>query len=186
MRAAASQLSPAVRRFVSAYKHANHVQPLATKALTSGSLLAAADLACQAREGPHHLDMQRTLRMGSWGLLVNGTSGHVWYKLLDQVVRIGGARGVASKLVLDQAIYTPPLTVTFFMWQNVLSGHSWQRSYEIAMEELLPTLKVNWVYWSVAHVATFSVVPLQYRVLFVSLKNFLWSIFLSVVANKKK
>lgn len=64
------------------------------------------------------LDAERTVRMGCWGLLVNGSIGHVWYMLLDRIVRAAGVRGVVTKVFLDQAVVTPPLLMAFFAWNT--------------------------------------------------------------------
>ena len=85
----------------------------------------------------------------------------------------------------DQLLYTPPLTGLFFVWQHALSGASLSDACAASREATWPTLQVNWCYWSVVHVATFTVVPVEYRVLFVSLKNFLWGGFLSLVSNRE-
>jgi hypothetical protein len=37
----------------------------------------------------------------------------------------------------------------------------------------------SWSYWSAVHVFTFSLVPLDYRVAFVAVKNFFWGGYLS-------
>ncbi len=73
----------------------------------------------------------------------------------------------------------------FFMWQHLLSvGTGLAGAYASARDSLWPTLKANWVYWSAVHVLSFSVVPLNYRVAFVSIKNVTWGAFLSWVAAR--
>ena len=62
---------------------------------------------CQTLESSEPWDMQRTGRMLSWGGLVNGPAGHLFYEQLDRFVLLGGARGVASKIAIDQLLFTP-------------------------------------------------------------------------------
>lgn len=145
--------------------------------------MGLSDISCQMIEKKHELDIGRFARMASWGLLVNGPAGHAWYHFLDKLVKVGGAKGIISKLILDQAVFTPPFIACFFVWQQALSGDGMREAFDTAKENLWPTLKVNWSFWSVAHLATFSVVPLEYRVLFVNVKNFVWGGFLSAVAS---
>ena len=64
-----------------------------------------------------------------------------------------------------------------------MQGESPEHASSVATSKLLPTLKANWVVWPVVHLATFSVVPLAYRVLWVNCANFLWSGFLSAQAH---
>ena len=158
---------------------------MATKSATSGALLGAGDLLCQTLQAEQRQwDWARAARMTLWGLLVNGPSGHFWYRGLDKAIVANGARGVALKVLADQLIYTPPITWLYFVWQNVLSGADGGSSaLHSAATQVWPTLQVNWVYWSVVHVATFSVIPLEYRVAFVAVKNFLWGGYLSWAAE---
>jgi hypothetical protein len=117
--------------------------------------------------------------------------GHWFYNAVEHVVprTCTGAKGVAAKVFIDQALYTPPLTLAFFTFQSYFASRpffetaSLAASVEMSCAKLWPTLQVNWVYWSCVHVATFSVVPVAYRVLFVASKNLLWSAYLSVMAN---
>jgi protein Mpv17 len=183
-------------RFVDWYARSNRNWPVITKAVTSSLLLAGGDLACQVSEQtnagtevsiqPFMVDYNRMLRMGSWGLLFNGPTGHLWYNVIERLVpKATSARSVAVKVFLDQALYTPPLTLAFFSYQCYFSGErdSVAGVLEESLPKMWPTLKVNWVYWSVVHIATFTIIPLEYRVLFVAVKNFFWSAFLSVMAK---
>ena len=47
------------------------------------------------------------------------------------------------------------------------------------MKETWPTLLYNWTFWGVAHVITFTSIPLEHRVAWIALKSFLWNGFLS-------
>ena len=47
------------------------------------------------------LDVQRAARMASWGLLVNGPIGHLWYLGLERMVRLQGALAIAANLRAD-------------------------------------------------------------------------------------
>jgi hypothetical protein len=82
-------------------------------------------------------------------------------------------------------LYTPPLTFCYFLWQHCLSDGPSISAWQTAASQVWPTLKVNWVYWSAVHIATFSLIPLSYRVAFVSVKNFLWGGYLSYAAAQR-
>ena len=169
------------------YDHLNSTRPLLIKGATSGAVLGAGDITCQLLEKHESVDRARVVRMLGWGALFNGPLGHLWYQGLDWAVRLKGARGVAAKVLLDQLVYTPPLTFGYFVWQHALSsGSSLSEACISASERLWPTLQVNWLYWSVVHVATFTLVPLNYRVAFISTKNFFWANYLSWVGNVRK
>ena len=77
-----------MRSMAAVYATANSSHQLATKSVISGGLLGAADVACQQSEAaPSAIDWARTARMAAWGLLVNGPSGHTFYRALDKWVR---------------------------------------------------------------------------------------------------
>ena len=117
--------------------------------------------------------------MASWGLLVNGPTGHHFYRALDRLIRGEHARAIALKIAVDQLVYTPPLTAGFFAYMSLTSGSSAAEALEAVQRELRPVLIANWSFWSVAHVITFAAVPLEHRVAWVAAKNFVWSGFLS-------
>jgi len=199
------------------YTVKNRERPLVTKSVTSAGLLASGDSICQLCERRFNdpssasppgasnelrtselalisgIDFSRVTRMAAWGLLIGGPSSHWFYNAVERVVPPAwtGAKCIAAKVFIDQALYTPPLTLAFFTFQNFFSSPSYSpalfaESLSSGGEKLWPTLKVNWVYWSCVHVATFSVIPLEFRVLFVASKNLFWSAFLSVVAYAPK
>jgi hypothetical protein len=199
-----------MKQLVQWYSHKNQEWPLTTKSVTSAVLLALGDLGCQMAEqqcalhtpfstandmeriiltaANGELDLNRTLRMGAWGLFFGGSTGHFFYNAVEHMVprSWNGPRGIAAKVFIDQALYTPPLTLAFFSFQHFLTlpfeTRSLLESVTSSTDKLWPTLKVNWVYWSCVHIATFSIIPVDYRVLFVATKNLLWSAFLSITA----
>ena len=117
--------------------------------------------------------------MAAWGTLVNGPSGHAFYAALDRIVQFRGAMAVALKIGIDQLVYTPPLTAGFFAFNSLAAGASMEDAVGVARRETWPTLLYNWGFWGVAHVVTFTLIPLEHRVAWVALKNFVWSGFLS-------
>jgi protein Mpv17 len=163
-----------------AYSRLNTSHPVLTKSAVSATLSGAADLVCQRYESrSQETDWHRTARMSSWGLLVNAPAGHFFYAALDRLIQWRGSSAVALKIAVDQLIFTPPLTVGFFLFQELASGGGAASAVEAAATETVPTLLYNWTFWSVAHVITFTFVPLEHRVAWVALKNFTWSGFLS-------
>lgn len=54
--------------------------PFATKAATSFLGFMLGDVLAQTLEGASAVDAARVLRLGSYGLLLDGPVGHLWYK----------------------------------------------------------------------------------------------------------
>ena len=111
--------------------------------------------------------------------MVNGPTGHAFYGVLDRVVTLTGVRAVALKITIDQLLYTPVLTAGFFLYQTLAAGRDAGAAASVARRETWPTLLYNWSFWSLAHVVTFTSIPLEHRVAWVAVKNFVWSGFLS-------
>ena len=173
-----------LRRLAAAYDHSNTARPMLTKGLTCGGLLGSGDLLCQAMQN-REFDWLRAARMFSWGALCNGPAGHIWYAGLDRAIQFRGSFAIVAKIAADQLIFTPPLTFLYFVWQHSLTfpAQGISAACQFSADALLPTLKVNWVYWSAVHVITFACVPLEYRVAFVAAKNFFWGGYLSYVGT---
>ena len=174
-------------RLAAAYDHCNTARPMLTKGLTCGGLLGSGDLLCQAIQNTERRDVDwfRAARMFSWGALCNGPAGHVWYAGLDRAIRFKGSFAIVLKIAADQLVFTPPLTFLYFIWQHTLTfpAQGPLAAFQFSADAVMPTLKVNWVYWSAVHVLTFTFVPLEYRVAFVAVKNFFWGGYLSYVGT---
>ena len=66
------------------------------------------------------------LRLGTYGLLIDGPIGHAWYKFLDRVVYPDKPQSTAAVLIktaADQLIWAPIMTVVFFALLKTLEGH---------------------------------------------------------------
>ena len=183
-----------LRRLAVLYDGANATRPITTKSLTSCFMLGCSDAVCQrvmpssdSAEEASAFDVQRTARMASWGLLVNGPLGHVWYLALERLPLHAApkALAVAAKVAVDQAVWTPPLTFAFFTYEGVLQHETLAQSTGTAAQKLWPTLQANWMVWPLVHLCTFSVIPLNYRVLWVNCANFVWSGYLSLQAHSE-
>ena len=82
-----------------------------------------------------------------------------------------------------QLIWTPPINTLFFLYSNWMVTGSTDAAVQDVQEKLWPTLKVNWVVWPVLQAVNMSVVPLQYRLLYINVCSIFWSAFLSGQAN---
>eukprot|EP00967_Tisochrysis_lutea_P135044 scaffold239131_cov26-Tisochrysis_lutea.AAC.1 len=180
-----------------AYARANTDRPLATRVVTTALLSAAGDVMAQAitseaapvRAGgagtsrePWY-DPRRTLVMASWGLIGSGPFNHFWYMWLDRSVALPRlTHSVGLKIALDHIVYFPVL-VGFFAWTDY-----WRGRVEtvgdalisaVFSDKLIPVMQANVVAWTGVHVLTFTIIPPQYHVLWVSVASLFWSGFCS-------
>jgi protein Mpv17 len=84
-------------------------QPLLTKALTSLTGFTAGDVLAQCFIEPSDkpYDAMRTIRLGSFGFFIHGTTGHYFYGMLDSKLPGTAPLTVASKVAIDQTIWNP-------------------------------------------------------------------------------
>jgi protein Mpv17 len=170
------------------YSRKTHSSPIVTKALTSFTLYGIGDALAQTIFGGKRYDKTRTVRLSLYGLIVVGPFSHIWYNYLERLVekrlRIRSGKAVVAKVVLDQFLCAPPMTVLFFSYMAFTSGTGVAGAMQSIKTQLLPTLKVNWVVWPAAQTITFGIIPLDFRVLFISLAAVFWACFLSCISTK--
>ena len=91
-----------------AYEKALEKDPLLIKGLTSMTGFAIGDILAQQfieKKGKYNLN--RTIKMASFGLLVHGTTSHWFYGKLDGKIPGTDAGAVASKVFIDQVLWNP-------------------------------------------------------------------------------
>lgn len=116
-------------------------QPLLTKALTSLTGFTVGDILAQSfieNEGKPY-DIMRTVRMGSFGFLLHGTTGHYFYGFLDGKLPGTAPITVATKVAIDQTIWNPIFGCMFFGYLNFVEG----KSFEDYQNKLKADLKVR-------------------------------------------
>ncbi|KAJ8907991.1 hypothetical protein NDN08_008092 [Rhodosorus marinus] len=167
------------------------VHPVKTKAMTSFTLMAAADVAVQSRsEEP--LDPIRTLRFASFGF-VFGPAGHAWYGFLERVFKPSASlAGLVKSVSVDQLIFAPIILGTFFTYLCALEGKGAEATRQKISQDLPPTIvspKIssqvnNWFLWVPTQIINFKYVPEFLRLPVVSSVALLWNIYLAVMTNK--
>jgi protein Mpv17 len=81
----------------------------------------------------------RTVRMGSFGFLLHGTTGHYFYGFLDGKLPGTAPITVATKVAIDQTIWNPIFGCMFFGYLNFVEG----KSFEDYQNKLKADLKVR-------------------------------------------
>ena len=84
-------------------------QPLLTKMMTSLVGFSAGDILAQnfVNDDGAPYDPMRTIRLGSFGFLCHGSTGHYFYGMLDSKMPGTKPVTVASKVLIDQTIWKP-------------------------------------------------------------------------------
>jgi protein Mpv17 len=163
-------------------------QPLLTKALTSLTGFTVGDLLAQnfvESEPGKPYDLMRTVRMGSFGFLIHGTTGHYFYGFLDGKFPGTKPMTVATKVAIDQTVWNPIFGLMFFGYLNLVEGKS-LKDYQNKIEQDLKTAVIgSWAVWVPAHTVNFAFIPPSQRLLYINTIQIGYNIFLSFLGNKK-
>ena len=108
----------------SRYNKLLDAQPLFTKAFTSLIGFTAGDVLAQnfINEEGETYDVMRTIRLGSFGFLLHGTTGHYFYGMIDSKLPGTKPVTVASKVAIDQFFWNPIFGCMFFGYLNFTEG----------------------------------------------------------------
>lgn len=128
-------------------------QPLLTKALTSLTGFTAGDILAQSfiEPGDKPYDVMRTIRLGSFGFLLHGTTGHYFYGMLDSKLPGTAPLTVATKVAIDQTIWNPIFGLMFFGYLNVMEGKSFDTYVNKIKADLKTAVMGSWAVWVPAH-----------------------------------
>ncbi|KAF5739464.1 Peroxisomal membrane 22 kDa family protein isoform 1 [Tripterygium wilfordii] len=161
--------------------------PLVTKSVTSSIIYAAADFTSQKMiASPSSYDLIRTLRMAGFGLLILGPSQHQWFNFLSKFLPKRDAGTTLKKILMGQTIFGPVINSIFFSYSAVLQGESGGEIVARLKRDLLPTLINGVLYWPTCDFITFKFVPVHLQPLVNSLFAYIWTIYLTHMANLKK
>lgn len=161
-------------------------QPLLTKCLTSLTGFTVGDILAQSfiesEDKPY--DIMRTIRLGSFGLLFHGSTGHYFYGFLDSKLPGTKPVTVASKVFIDQTIWNPIFGCCFFGYLNMVEGKSWTDYTKKLEADLKTAVMGSWAVWVPAHTVNFAFIPPSQRLLYINTIQIGYNIFLSFLGNK--
>lgn len=169
------------------YNKLLEAQPLLTKALTSLTGFTLGDILAQnfveASDQPY--DIMRTLRLGSFGFLIHGTTGHYFYGFLDAKLPGTAPLTVVTKVAIDQTIWNPIFGLMFFGYLNFAEGKSWTDYTNKLQQDLKTAVMGSWAVWVPAHTVNFAFIPPAQRLLYINTIQIGYNVFLSFLGNKK-
>jgi hypothetical protein len=182
-------------------------KPILTKAVTSGILTFTADIVCQLYQPSksvretldeekktgfsaiqyqlQHLDYKRLGIFTSLGVFYIAPCLHFWYGFLMRAVTGLTIRATATRVFFDQSCFAPTFLAGLFSLGLILEGKSDQIKDKL-MNELPPTVMMNWTVWIPSMMIMFRFCPAHLQVLFSNSIGFFWNIYLTWAMNKEK
>jgi len=130
-------------------------------------------------------DPMRTMRLGSFGFLIHGTTGHYFYGMLDSKLPGTKPVTVATKVAIDQTIWNPIFGCMFFGYLSLTEGKSFEEYINKLKSDLKTAVMGSWAVWVPAHTVNFAFVPPAQRLLYINTIQIGYNVFLSFLGNKK-
>lgn len=153
-----------------------------TKGITSGFISGSGDAICQYLASPDEdWDFWRTARFVVMGAMWVAPITHVWYDALSTRIIPGGRSRtkVFQRLVLDQFGFAPLFVPSFMAGLWILEGR--ENIWEPLLAVSPGVIQANWALWIPAQIVNFSMIPLNYQVLFGNVVALFWNVYLSWV-----
>ena len=174
------------KRAFEAYSSAALAWPIVTKSATSAIAYFLGDQLAQrvaaARcGGVERLDTGRTLRATAAGAIVHGPQLHWWTAALD---RFFGPGSLLLKIALDQTFFAVWMNAGFTALTEALRPASPAQIWARVRASSWPSLRASWKFWPAVHLATYSIVPMHLRVLYIDVVEVIWVAILSATVAK--
>jgi hypothetical protein len=113
----------------------------------------------------YRFDFSRSITSGLYGGLFLGPVGNLWYKGLDfSVTKMLNPKTLPflfllTKVLLDICIFGPVHVTVYFTWMKIAKGATLDEVKSKLIEDFLPTLIADSVYWIPIQILNFRFVP---------------------------
>jgi len=195
MAAAVPMLTSTLAAFGKYYGSSLQTNPILTKSLTAGAIFTLSDYLAQRLESSSNKDGTkksktnwiRLLSGGLVGLCYFGPAAHYWYETIFRLLPGTSLVSTLQKAVLGQVLFGPSFTCIFFavflLQSGTFSLGNWARKIR---QDLPGAWLAGASFWPLVDLVSFSLIPRQWIPLFVNMCSLVWTIYLSLVANRVK
>lgn len=175
------------------YSQQLELRPILTKSYTAGLIFGLSDFFAQKIERSNDangsagdVDWIRTLASTLVGLLYFGPAAHYWYEWIFRLLPATTLVSTMHKAFWGQVLFGPSFTCIFFATILMQSGDFSLKNWGRKIRQDLPGAWLAGLgYWPIVDLLSYSVVPVKWIPLFVNMASFIWTIYLSLVANKQ-
>jgi len=185
----------------SSYSTSLGAYPILTKSLTAGLTFFLSDYTAQRMEKPTEKvddkatkkraakpwkhDWTRTLVSCAVGLFYFGPAAHAWYEWIFAVLPGTSLVSTLQKAALGQVLFGPSFTCIFFATSLMQSGSFTVGNWIQKIKKDLPGAFISGAgFWPLVDIISFSLVPVKFIPLFINFCSFVWTIYLSMIANR--
>ena len=188
-----ASLAPMASKLASlgaAYGASLEQRPIATKSVTACAIFALSDWLAQRLEksesSSKSTNWTRTVSSALVGLLYFGPAAHAWYDMIFKLLPGTSLVSTLQKATLGQLLFGPSFTCIFFATSLLQQGNFSLKTWMTKIKEDLPGAWVAGLgFWPLVDLVSYSVIPKQCIPLFVNACSLVWTIYLSLVANRE-
>lgn len=175
------------------YSQQLELRPILTKSYTAGLIFGLSDFFAQKIERSNDvngssgaIDWIRTLASTLVGLLYFGPAAHYWYEWIFRLLPATTLVSTMHKAFWGQVLFGPSFTCIFFATILMQSGDFSLQNWGRKIRQDLPGAWLAGLgFWPIVDLLSYSVIPVKWIPLFVNVASFIWTIYLSLVANKQ-
>jgi len=166
-----------------------------TKSITSATIAVIGEIIASAVKAKYNkgdnsnsstsiINPKRIGVFGLYGLLCTGPMLHYWYTFLEYILKVKmglqGPRFVAAKLFIDRCLWGPPFVAFTLSFLQLLQTLSPAATAAAIKKSYVAVLIMNQKVWVPGQFINFTVIPVEYQVLFVNAVNVGWNTYLSM------
>ncbi|KAF8336994.1 uncharacterized protein EI90DRAFT_2968719 [Cantharellus anzutake] len=172
------------RRFIHAFNVFTLRRPFLAPVITTFTLFGAGDVLAQQgveRKGKDH-DFLRTARLASYGGFIFAPIASKCLRLLEHLPVRSKPALIASRVALDQFVFSPIIVGVFFTCTTLMEGKT-LKDAEMKLETTYKrTLVANWKLFIPFQMLNL-LVPMHHRLLAVNVVSLFWNAYLSLMAS---
>jgi protein Mpv17 len=176
------------------YSQQLELRPILTKSYTAGLIFGLSDYFAQRIEGSNEvngssskMNWTRTFVSTLVGLCYFGPAAHYWYEWIFRLLPSTSLTSTLYKAFWGQLIFGPSFTCIFFATSLIQSGDFTLKNWWKKIRNDLPGAWLAGIgFWPIVDFISYSMIPIKLIPLFINGASFIWTIYLSLVANRGK
>jgi len=188
-----SKVIAALTSFGACYSKQLELRPILTKSYTAGFIFGLSDYFAQKLESSNdangstsRMNWTRVIASILVGLLYFGPAAHYWYEWIFRLLPATTLASTLYKAFWGQVLFGPSFTCIFFATILMQSGNFSLKTWGQKIRNDLPGAWLAGIgYWPIVDLLSYSIIPVKWIPLFINMASFIWTIYLSLVANKK-
>ncbi|CAD5228388.1 unnamed protein product [Bursaphelenchus okinawaensis] len=135
-------------------------------------------------EKADHIDYRRVLNFGLVTMAIVGPIQYHWFRFLSRMMQGENLRTGVKRMIVDQIIAAPIITTIFLFNVQLMESKSINTSINKTRNVWAPVMANNYKLWPFVQLINMSVVPLEYRIVFLQFVGLFWNCYISYMTTK--